>query len=244
MQLQGETFRQLEGRLTQRIMLGNQHYFIKQHFGIGWKEVFKNLFQFRLPVVSAKNEWIAIEKLSSLHILTPKLSAYGKRGINPAKQQSFVLMEELAPVVSLETLCATWPCTPPSFSLKCMLLEEVARITRIMHENGVNHRDLYLCHFLLDISHNRETLSPQQLKLYLIDLHRAQSRRVTPKRWLIKDLAGLYFSSKDIGLTARDWYRFIKAYRQCSLRKVLSRENNFWIRVKERGEQLYRDHTK
>ncbi len=244
MALHGECFRQLEGRLTQRIVLGDKSYFIKQHKGIGWKEVFKNLFQLRLPVTSARNEWEAIQKLQSLDVLTPKVVAYGKRGLNPAYQQSFVLMEELKPIISLEMLCARWQRQPPSFALKFMLIQEVARITRLMHENGINHRDLYICHFLLDTTSSIDIIKKEQLKLYLIDLHRAQSRRLTPKRWIIKDLAGLYFSSKDIGLTQRDWYRFIKAYRQTSLRYSVNSENGFWKKVKERGEQLYRNHTK
>ena len=40
MALRGETFRELENRRTQKIILGGKNYFIKQHFGIGWKEVF------------------------------------------------------------------------------------------------------------------------------------------------------------------------------------------------------------
>ena len=30
---------------------------------------------------------------------------------------------------------------------KRKILEEVARICRKIHINGINHRDLYLCHF-------------------------------------------------------------------------------------------------
>ena len=60
MSLQGETFRHQKGRLTQRIILGGKSYFIKQHTGVGWKEIIKNLSQGRWPVVSAKNEWQAL----------------------------------------------------------------------------------------------------------------------------------------------------------------------------------------
>ena len=84
----------------------------------------------------------------------------------------------------------------------------------------------------------------KNIKLYLIDLHRAQIRRSTPKRWVIKDLTGLYFSSKDIGLTQRDLYRFMKMYRNKPLREIIGSEKTFWQKVVERGEQLYRDHRK
>jgi heptose I phosphotransferase len=65
----------------------------------------------------------------------------------------------------------------------------------------------------------------------VIDLHRAQIRRRTPRRWLIKDLAGLYFSALDIGLTRTDRWRFITAYEQKPLRKVLQEHQRFWRRV-------------
>jgi len=69
-----------------------------------------------------------------------------------------------------------------------------------MHENGANHRDYYLCHFLLDLPEN----DLNQMKLYMIDLHRMQLRRKTPLRWTVKDIAGLYFSSMDIGIKRGD----------------------------------------
>jgi hypothetical protein len=253
MTLQGKCFRHQEGRITQQILLGNKSYFIKQHFGVGWKEIIKNLLQLRLPVLSAKNEWLAIQKLKALDILVPTLVGYGQRGSNPASLQSFVMTEELTHIISLETLCQTWQTSQPSIALKRHLIKEVARIARTLHQNGMNHRDFYLCHFLLDTSsfNSKQTFNNieiknnlSSLKVYLIDLHRAQIRRLTPRRWIIKDLAGLYFSSKDIGLTERDLYRFMKCYQGKSLRLVMDNNKGFWEKVKKRGEKLYRDENK
>lgn len=240
MNLKGERFRDQEGRLTQRVKLGGKYYFIKQHRGVGWREIFKNLVQGRLPVTSAKNEWRAIQRLQKLGVAVPVISGYGGRGVNPARKESFILMEELTPVMSLETLCKPWNKQLPAFVFKKYLIEEVARISRILHENGINHRDFYLCHFLIDAAAPLSKHPP----LYLIDLHRAQIREKTPARWRIKDLAGLYFSSKDAGLTLRDWYRFTRAYRQKSLRDFLKKETKFWEQILARGEQLYRGHFK
>jgi heptose I phosphotransferase len=237
MSLPGEEFRALEGRSTRRITLHNKTYFIKTHSGIGLREIFKNWLQFKRPVLSAENEWLAIQHLQTLGITVPQLFAYGKRGHHPARLQSFVLMEELAPAISLEHLCAKWVQSPPTFAFKKSLIQEVARIARTLHENGINHRDFYLCHFLLLLK------EPDQPKLGLIDLHRAQIRRLTPRRWIIKDLVGLYFSSKGTGLTSRDWYRFMIAYRNQPLREILASETAFWQKVKKRGEQLFRDHV-
>ncbi len=241
MKLQGKCFRQQKNRLTQRIQLGDQTYFIKQHFGVGWKEIFKNILQGRLPILGAKNEWEAIQQCQSLHIAVPKIFAYGERGWHPAYRQSFILLEDLASTISLEDLIKQWPTNPPSFQLKRWLIEEIALIARKLHQHGLNHRDFYLCHFLLSIPDGLENVR-QPIQLYLIDLHRAQWRTKTPLRWIIKDLAALYFSSKEIILTQRDLYRFMKVYHNVSLREIICSHRVFWEKVKKRGEN-YRDHT-
>ena len=230
MQLKGECFRQQEGRLTQRVVLEGQPYFIKQHRGLGWREILKNFLQGKFPILGAQNEWRAIQRLQELAIPTPKLAAFGARGINPAQQESFVLMEELHPTISLEDYCRSWKTQPPAFSEKLSLIHKVAHIAQTLHRHGLNHRDFYLCHFLLHKSSQ---------DLYLIDLHRAGIHRHLRTRWIIKDLAGLYFSSMDLGLSQKDLLRFIRLYVGGSLRDTLQNEKNFWSRVKQRGEKLY-----
>lgn len=236
MALKGEVFRSQKGRVTQRVKLGEKTYFIKQHKGVGWAEIIKNLLFGRLPVLGAKNEWQALQKLHQLNVSAPSLLAYGERGTNPATRESFVLMEDITPATSLEDLCRDWKTSSIDVKLKRKLIEQVAKIARIVHEEGINHRDFYICHFLLAESQLTD------LSLYLIDLHRAQIRRKTPKRWVIKDLAGLYFSSKDIGLTKQDYFRFMLTYRQKSLRDIADSEREFWQKVETRGNRLYRHH--
>lgn len=238
MALKGDVYRALEGRRTQRITIGNNTYFIKQHNGIGWKEIFKNISQLRPPVISAKNEWQALQRLQGLNISAPEVLGYGCRGINPATLQSFIITRELAKNSSLEDLGKEWRQHPPAFSDKLKIIKEVARIARILHVNGINHRDFYICHFLLDLS----VPISSGPKLYLIDLHRAGLRKRIPERWAIKDLAGLYFSSKEVGLTARDLLRFMKEYRNKPLCDVIKKEISFWLKVQKRGNKLYRQY--
>ncbi len=244
MSLRGKIYRELEGRCTQRIALGKENYFIKQHFGVGWKEIIKNLVQLRLPVLSAKNEWLALQRLKELNIAVPDVVGYGLCGSNPSQLQSFLLTRELPQHVSLEDFCRDWNQTPPVFGLKRALIKEVARIARTLHENGINHRDFYICHFLLISSYLPFKNKNIEGFVYLLDLHRAQIRKCTPLRWIIKDLSGLYFSSKDIGLTSRDLLRFIKEYRQQSWRQVIIKEFAFWQKVKKRGNKIYQTHKR
>jgi heptose I phosphotransferase len=239
LQLEGEVFRELAGRRTLRFMADGNSFFAKLHFGVGWKEIFKNLLRFRLPVLGAGQEWRAIRRFEELGVDTMTLVAYGQRGWNPARQQSFVVTEELVNTLSLEDLCRHWKDVPPEPAFKRALIAKVAEISRTLHDNGVNHRDFYICHFLLDRDSIGKVQGRYAPKLHVIDLHRVQLRRCTPLRWIVKDLAGLYFSSMDLGLTSRDIYRFLKVYRQVPLRTSLSNEAPFWSRVTHRAVRTY-----
>jgi len=230
--LQGEVIRQVATRRTSRIECGGRRYFIKAHFGVGWTEILKNLVTLKLPVLSALNEVRAIERAGELSIAVPRVVGYGARGGNPARIESFVVTEDLGDTLTLEQLTENWKHAPPAPRFKWQLIAQVAEIARRLHQGGVNHRDFYICHF-------RRYRDGREDRLYLMDLHRAQLRKTVPRRWLIKDLGGLYFSSLDIGLTHRDRLRFLKAYRQRPLRAVLAEESSFWTRVVRRGERLY-----
>ena len=239
--LEGKVYREQKGRKTLGFPLNGKQYFGKFHSGVGWKEIVKNLFQFRLPIFGARNEWRAIKHLDQLGIKTMSLVGYGKRGWNPARLQSFVITEDLTDTVSLENFCRDWTTSPPDFTLKQALIKEVATIARKLHQHGMNHRDFYICHFLLDISNGMETIGPNSLRLYLIDLHRVQIRGSVPRRWRVKDIAALYFSSMDIGLTQRDILRFIRIYENKPLRESIKEDRGFWWNVKRRGTRLYND---
>ena len=220
-ELEGEVFRELEARRTLRTEAGGRAYFVKIHRGVGWAEIFKNLFSLRLPILGAGHEWRAIRRLEELGVDTMRGVAFGQRGGNPATQHSFIVTEELAPTISLEDFCRDWPDNPPPVLLKRALIRRVAEMARRMHGGGVNHRDFYICHFLL---HLAPPPMPEKLKLSLIDLHRAQIREKTPRRWRDKDLAGLHFSALAIGLTRRDRLRFLRAYFARPLRTTLREE--------------------
>jgi heptose I phosphotransferase len=82
MAMRGKTYRELENRRTQYVEIAGKGYFLKQHFGVGWKEIFKNLMQGRLPVLGATNEWLAARKLQAQSIPTLSVVGFGKRSLN------------------------------------------------------------------------------------------------------------------------------------------------------------------
>ncbi|MBF0676471.1 lipopolysaccharide core heptose(I) kinase RfaP [Pseudomonas sp.] len=233
--LQGQIYRELEGRRTLRTEVEGRGYFVKIHRGIGWSEIFKNISTLKTPVIGAGQEWTAIQRLTDAGVPTMTAVAFGERGANPAAQHSFIVTEELAPTVSLEDFTADWLQQAPPPRLKRALIQRVAEMTGDMHRAGVNHRDCYICHFLL---HTDQPVTADSLRLSLIDLHRAQARTRVPRRWRDKDLAGLYFSALNIGLSRRDKLRFLRLYFRQPLRQILREEARLLDWLERRAARL------
>ncbi len=235
--VKGDIYREPPGanRRTLRFERGGQGFFLKLHCGVGWREIIKNLGSLRLPVLGASNEWRAIRRLEQVGVETMCLAGFGRAGVSLARQRSFVITEELADCISLEDYCRDWLESPPPFAVKMNLIRRIAEVARRLHKNGINHRDFYICHFLLQAGWDAKV---ESLHLYLIDLHRVQIRGHTPMRWVVKDIGSLWFSAMQIGLTQRDLLRFIRVYRDLPLRQTLSDDAAFWDEVGARAMAL------
>jgi len=245
--LSGEIYREKEGRRTVRFHHCGKNYFLKVHTGVGWKEIAKNLIQLRLPIVSAKPEWRALHLLKELDIDTLTPVAFGSKGYNPARRQSFLVTEDLGDTVTLEDFLLPSVrrklSIPVNAGLKRSMVRKVAEIAKRMHGNGINHRDFYLCHFRIAVSQLQLATPTQIPRIYLMDLHRAQvHRHRLRERWIVKDLAGLYFSSMDLAVTHRDRLRFIRFYSGQSLRETLTSRSRFWSKIDRRARRLYQKH--
>ena len=254
MQLQGKAFRDVQGRKTMQVTfdfankgvggdftnkdvggnfankdvgVADQSYFIKQHFGVGWGEIFKNFLSLKKPILGAMTEVNAIQQCSEIGIATTPLVAFGQKGCNPATQQSFLLTEDLGDIISLEDLCANWQSNPPEPAFKQMLIIALANLAAKLHGAGLCHRDFYLCHFVIQ----KQTFAAGKLALVLIDLHRMLQNQPSDGRAVMKDIAGLIFSAKDCGFTAEDWALFQQHY--------LPQSEKFWQQVEARAEKLY-----
>lgn len=230
-----DTYRNKEGRKTLRFTLAGKSYFLKLHSGVGWGEIVKNLLQLRLPVISARNEFEAVTALQDAGVDTLSVAAFASEGHDPAAICSLLVTDDLVGTVSLEDFCADWAGRPPTFTVRQRLTAKLADTARRMHGAGVNHRDFYLCHFHLDPA----TLAKASVRCYLIDLHRAQLRASTPRRWQVKDLAGLYFSAMDCGIGQRDLLRFMRLYTPGGLRRALDADAALWREVEARARRLY-----
>lgn len=238
---EGKVHRLVKHRRTVEVELGGRYYFIKAHLACGWREVLKDWLQLRPPIISARTEWEAIERVQKLGIPTTTVAGKGERGRAPAHVESFLITEALEGMIPLEDLTRDWGGLkgPRQKLLKRALLDRIAQIARALHEAGLNHRDFYLAHFLIKNRSWPDWQPGEPLELFLIDLHRVQIRDRVPTRWLVKDLGGLLYSALDCGLTWRDVFRFIERYRGRPWRESLAAEAGFWRRVWRNAAGLY-----
>lgn len=244
MALEGDVYRAKEGRRTLLFKHGGREYFAKIHHGIGWGEIWKNLSSFRLPVTDASNEWKAVRLLEKENVATVKIVGKGMRGSNPAKRESFVIMEALDERVEVEDFLKEMDHLPTSqrLALKRKIVTSVADAARRMHGAGMNHRDFYLCHFHIMERDWAGWGVKEEVRLPLLDLHRAQIRGSVPERWLMKDLGALLFSAIDCKISDRDIVVFLKTYLGEEWRKKLSEDEKLWSGVLRRAAGFYMKH--
>lgn len=88
------------------------------------------------------------------------------------------------------------------------LIERLARFVSAFHQTGFCHRDLYLCHVFADL----DPSGGRPPRFTLIDLARTHRPRLRRTRWLIKDLAQLDCSARQVGASRTDRLRFLKTY--------------------------------
>jgi len=229
-EIEGTVYRDLANRITKEFTINGKSYFVKTHFGVGWFEIFKNLLQFKKPSYSSLDEWKALNRLQETGLKCPEPLGYGVNGYNPAKLDSFIITRALSNTLSLEDITLNWKKNSPSKLVKDRLIFNVAMLSSKMHAMGMNHRDLYLCHFHVP----KDDLLQE---MYIIDLHRAQIRKNTPHRLKIKDIGGLLHSALDLNLSERDFYRFFMIYFGCSFRALFLHHNRF---IEESSKRAFR----
>ena len=198
-----------------------QRFYVKAHTGVGWREILKSWLQLKRAVVDALPEARALRRLEELGIPGARLAAHGVEGANPARRRSFVITESLENTEDLaEWLARQGPLAP---GWRGALARALGGIAGRLHGARLAHQDLYLTHF-------RIRLAPGGgFELFLIDLHRALPARAGSRRWRLKDLAALRFSTLALPVSRSDCARFLRAYRarpKTSARNLQSAESS------------------
>jgi len=209
-------------RNTLKIKIGQEEYFIKKFVNKFNNKLFKKTYQSKSH--QAKHERDAILELKKLDINTLTIAGYAEH-VDGNDSKSFLITKAIEPNYELDIFCMKYIDYKDYFKLKRLLIKHIAKITRLLHKNGLNHRDYYICHYLIAI--NKLALTDDNINfnninsdflnsIFLIDLHRMQIRNKVPSRYIIKDLSAIMFSARGLKVTKTDYLRFIKEYLNCS----------------------------
>ncbi len=107
----------------------------------------------------------------------------------------------------------------------------LARFVAAFHQTGYRHRDLYLCHIFIC---RASAEAPPQFRL--IDLARTFRPRWRRMRWLVKDLAQLDVSARQIGASRIDRMRFLLTY--LGLQRGTPRARRIIARIVAKGDRI------
>lgn len=184
-------------------------FFLKRHRGFEVKEVLK-LLMTRSPFVTAgRREWDNILTLDALGIPVPTPVAWGGKRFCFFEIKSFVITARIPGGVPLDDYLTeqySGPLGAEALRQKRALLWEVGALFRTLHQAGLTHMDLYLNHLFVSVTDRGEE------KLHLIDLQRVARRWLFKRRWVVKDLAAFFYSTRNLPLSRTDIARVLASY--------------------------------
>lgn len=207
-------------------------FFLKRYAPPTIRDRLKAYLRLNRPAPGARQEWHAMWTFMHLGLTGPVPIAWGQDDKN-----SLVLSEGVSYVMRL----SEWAernfgegsrRNTQTLSAKYTIIEEVADIVGRMHAKGLHHQDLYLCHFLCGSEQDG-------LPLTLIDLQRVERSGRLSRKWQVKDLAQLHFSSAQY-ITRQDMWRFWKVYN--SIYHTGRRKIPLWHSILRKSERIRR-HT-
>jgi heptose I phosphotransferase len=234
----GDVIRQIKSRSTTRIVLqmdGHQHaFYLKRHEAPNWRERLRPLLNFAKPILGARNEWEALLRFHAAGIPTMTPVAFGvKQG------RSLLVTEDLG----TDRTVLDWVNERAALSevaadrqasndepLKRSLIKWLADMARQMHDMGAHHQDFYLNHILW-------RGAPENLDLRVIDLGRVGFSKHLSQRWILKDLAQLNYSARE--LSCADRLRFLRLY----LGRPFSRADRRLVRLIAMKSRHIASHT-
>jgi len=177
----------------------------------------------------ASAERRAIEQLAKAGVNVPRVVACGEQWGALFEQRSFLITEEIADSQSLERrLPECFDSTAPvTLQARRVFIRRLAEFVRRFHTTGYRHRDLYLSHiFCSDAG-----------KFCLIDLARA-SRPFLQRRFQVKDIAQLHYSSPAARFSRTDRLRFYLTY--AGRRRLVPRDKAFLREVAGKTARMVR----
>ena len=190
-------------RKTVRFYLKNSNgpveAYLKRLYPLSSTKFFTQVLKLSLPR-TAFDEFINIVAFHRAGLSTMIPIAAGRKRCGLFRTVSFLITKSIEGCQKIDDFFSG--CQDIPVEDKRELIRKVALLVKKMHECGFNHRDLYLCHTLLD----------RNGRLFLVDLHRVDKREKVPERWKVKDIAALNYSAPKHSITRTDRLRFFRNY--------------------------------
>jgi hypothetical protein len=161
----------------------------------------------------ARAEWDAVGQLVALGIPTLEVIACGQDSSSDRTvRSSFLMTAELTAAEEAHRYAARLSSTN-----RRRLLLRVAEMARRLHAAGLVHKDLYLGHYMVmpaaGAVYGGHVENGAEPRIALIDLQRVTRPRCCGRRWRVKDLAALLYSSLKAGATRSDVAAAFRVYR-------------------------------
>ena len=192
------------GRAAGRVL------FVKKYARCSWREQWDRIGRQTAWHSRAWWEFTTCARLAEAYVPVPRAVGVAESMRGPWERRSVVVLEA-APGDAFERV---WPraCAAGARVTRGLARHDIvirlARLVSAFHQTGMCHRDLYLCHVFVDLDFE----GGRPPAFTLIDLARAFRPWWRRMRWIIKDLAQLDSSARQIGASRTDRLRFLHTY--------------------------------
>ncbi len=192
-------------------------FYAKEHHPVEADEALKMLVRAEYPFRQGLREWKNLMLMHRLGIPSAMPACCGLE--TRWNGRSFIWMEDIGPSRRLEEVLSSDRAADRA--VRRAWVEEAAVLVGALHGAGYVHKDLYLGHlFVLDSG-------PAGDDIVLLDVQRVARMGLLRWHWKVKDLAALYFSSRNTRLSRADRLRFYLRYAHVSRLREIDR---LWIR--------------
>lgn len=196
---------------------------------------FRNWLMSRSRVSCGLISFKSASELAAVGINTPKSLFYGEQWGYFFERRSFIITEKIPNAESLERKLPDYfseTTTVEQLKMRRSFIVQLAGFVKKFHETGYCHRDLYLSHIFY--SDNGD--------FYLIDLARAFKPIIQHRRFLIKDIAQVYYSAPAKYFSKTDRLRFYITY--AGRQKLTGKDKAFIRKVINRAKRMARHDMK
>jgi heptosyltransferase-2 len=190
---------------------------------------FKNWFATHGRKSCSSIEFESAQLLTEAGINSPKTVAHGTQWGMIFEKRSFIITEKIPDAEALERKLPDYfnkSDTVENLKQRREFITRLARFIREFHETNFRHRDLYLSHIFYSSKGN----------LYLIDLARAFQPLLFNRRFQIKDIAQIYYSSPRKYFSRTDRLRFYMNY--TGRQKLTTTDKDFIRKVIKKVKQM------